>query len=510
MGLKHASVRHPNVVVMAPALTEAGQSHNFKLPASSISSPVSPISIALNSNGKRIENLNCPFLNLDAIKEARNRVGMNGDSLPKVFALNGNDSRSTQSEHVSSPKESYLTYQTELIDNKIGSKIDICNHNEEPDVDKWKHILPTSRHSTEASEYSLLQIGGFMMNSSYLSMGDHEDNMGLHKSSTESSTLDSSNYLKMDQLFKNLGSTISNSDLGGSGDFGGQNVEDLLQAIKSMESHPNDIDEQLDSGQNPDSEGIFHMGDGADIAGSLSTFERDLFNDVDMMNMCDENLGDSSLVMVNKGTLITEKVDDVQKRQFQLERKCEWLIRRLRKLQARSMGKQASEEVTGLLEHVNKVLSESSVNSSKSLTLLSALTSGNRELGLDCDKKNKAMSSAAMMTLMRRLDQSSQQQAMAIARQHVSCKYFGSGSSDNSTVISLNNGLRNTPLPGSILPKLSVGVLQEVEQVSGQLHTHLKTVENGIDSDVTASSSGAESCDEMQTFNNPHQQQLSM
>jgi KAT8 regulatory NSL complex subunit 1 len=35
-------------------------------------------------------------------------------------------------------------------------------------------------------------------------------------------------------------------------------------------------------------------------------------------------------------------------------------------------------------------------------------------------------------------------------------------------------------------------------------------VENFVDSDATASSSGGESCDEMQPFNNQHQMHVSM
>uniref|UniRef100_A0A1B6D0U1 PEHE domain-containing protein n=1 Tax=Clastoptera arizonana TaxID=38151 RepID=A0A1B6D0U1_9HEMI len=501
MGLKHASVRHPNVVVMAPALTEAGQSHNFKLPASTISSPVSPISIAVISDGKAIDSPRCKFSKLnDLIKtEPIIQLGMNGDLTTiksNQCVINGSDNLNEQ---IHSSKINAITDQLQLLENNIDKNSDIGQSNKE--VNNTLNNLnknQTSEISSEASEYSLLQIGGFMMNKGYQSMGDQDDNMGLNKSSTENSNLDP-NFLKMDQLFKNLESSIHNSDLGGGGDFVGQNVEDLLQVINNMESQTNDIEEQLDAGQTGDSEGIFHMSDSADITSSLSTFERDFFND-DMMNMCDENLGDSSLVMGSKETLINEKVDDVLKRQFQIERKCEWLIRRLRKFQVRSMGKQASEEVTGLLEHVNTILAESSTKNST----LSAVAKSS-----DCDKK-KAMSTSAMNTLMRRLDQSSQQQAVAVATQKASCKYFGSGSSDVTQVTSVNNGLRSTSLPGSIIPKLNIEVQQEMEQVSGQLYAHLKTVESGIDSDVTESSSGAESCDEMQTFNNPHQQQLTI
>jgi KAT8 regulatory NSL complex subunit 1 len=61
-----------------------------------------------------------------------------------------------------------------------------------------------------------------------------------------------------------------------------------------------------------------------------------------------------------------------------------------------------------------------------------------------------------------------------------------------------------------VLPKFSAEDKNELEKVSGQLHTQLKMVENFVDSDATASSSGGESCDEMQPFNNQHQMHVSM
>ena len=137
------------------------------------------------------------------------------------------------------------------------------------------------------------------MNNSYPSMGDQEDNMGLHKSNSQVSNLDSHNYLRMDQFLKNLG-----ADLGGSGDLA-QNVDEILQVIKSIESSGNEVDStHLDSGPSTEPEGMFQISDGTDIAGSLVTFERDLFNDVDMMNMCvDENMGESNM-MENKDCLL--------------------------------------------------------------------------------------------------------------------------------------------------------------------------------------------------------------
>jgi KAT8 regulatory NSL complex subunit 1 len=97
----------------------------------------------------------------------------------------------------------------------------------------------------------------------------------------------------------------------------------------------------------------------------------------------------------------------------------------------------------------------------------------------------------------------SQQQAAVSTRHQSLQRYFGSGSGDHAPPATASNGPR-------VLPKFSADVKNELEKVSGQLHTQLKMVENCVDSDATASSSGGESCDEMQSFNNHHQMHVSM
>ncbi|XP_046686181.1 KAT8 regulatory NSL complex subunit 1 isoform X1 [Homalodisca vitripennis] len=455
MGLRYASVRQPYVVVMAPALTETGQPQGFPLKSGKLSSPVSLITFSENTDSNLKYDIKCTR----NLKFLDTSVGMNGDS------------------------ENIAELKT------VPPQSSPCNDNT-----KDKDILNKSceffdQNIPKESDYSLLQIGGFMMNSGYPSADD--ENMGLQKSSSQVTSMDSCNsYLKMD-IFKTLGSNTQ-SDLGGGGDLG-HNVEEIMQVIKNMESKGNDIEENLESS--------LQISDGNDIAGSLSTFEREFLNDVDnMMSMCvDENLGENNLSIVNRDTLIKDKIDEAQDRQFKIERKCEWLLRRLRKLQARAMGKQASEEITGMLQYVSNILTDSS-SSTRSSPLYSALTSGKIE------NEKREISNSCVSTLVRRLDQSSQQQALAISQHHVPCKYFGSGSSEIAT----SNRQGYLALSGSILPKLNSDVRKEMDNVSGQLHFQLKVVETGLDSDVTASSSGGESCDELQSFNNLQQQNLSI
>lgn len=448
MGLKYASVRQPHVVVMAPALTESGQPQGFPLKSVNLSSPVSPVTLKENSEST------VKFKCTKRLKFVETTVGMNGDS-----------------ENVS---------QLKPVQDKL---IETPKLNSDDGASKNKVVLNSSetleQSDSKEPDYSLMQIGGFMMNNSYPTPGD-ADNMGLQK--TDSLT-------SMDSIFKGLSSNaVAQSDLGGAGDLG-HNVEEIMQVIKNMESKTSDFDTGLP------------ISDSNDIAAGLSTFERELLNDVDIMNklMCvDENLSENNLAAINKDSVIKDKVDEALNRQFKIERKCQWLMRRLRKMQARAMGKQASEEIHGLIQHVSNIL-EDSHSPTRPSTLYSALTSGKE----DPEKSRPGCSNIS--TFIRRLEQTSQQQALSSTQHHVPCKYFGSGSVQNA-----NSKLASPTLPASIIPKLSSEVLNEVDRVSGQLRFQLKTIETAIDSDATASSSGGESCDEMQSFSNPHQQSLPM
>lgn len=62
-------------------------------------------------------------------------------------------------------------------------------------------------------------------------------------------------------------------------------------------------------------------------------------------------------------------MEEARKKQFEMERKCERLLRRLRKLQARTMGKHVSEEVTGLLENAHRMLKQSASQKEQTTSL---------------------------------------------------------------------------------------------------------------------------------------------
>ncbi|XP_067012430.2 KAT8 regulatory NSL complex subunit 1 isoform X2 [Anabrus simplex] len=497
MGMRFASLRRPDVVVMAPALTEAGQSQNFKLPPSTHSTPASPLGVTLNG----LKSISVSHFISDGhllCKDGHIETKLNNSD-----TLNGVNKNFKK--NVTSNQDS----------NGFGSlTVPVAT----PEVFKTCEVLHTTEQIGVISATPYSQEGSFMMNNCDPSMGDQEDNMGLQKSNSSGSTLEAGKFLKkgmndMDQLFKNLGAAISVGGLGNGGDLG-QNVDDLFQAMDNMESGTTESDVQLpgdavglgnlDPTENVGPESMFPMPDGADLAG-LSTFEREFLNEVDMMDMCvDVNLGDNSLVVENKGLSHKVRTKEAAKKQFELERKSAFLIRRAKKLMARTMGQHVAEEVTGVLEQAHRMMKQSAsseFNNQSGLLASAAFdasgTSNRKE------KKVRGISSYAMASLFRRLEMLSQQQAALSSRHQVPNKYFGAGSSDHVTTSSSSNGPR-------AVPKFNYETKEELEQVSGQLYTQLKMVENAMDSDATASSSGGESCDEMQSYNNPHQLPLSI
>ncbi|CAF4850526.1 unnamed protein product [Pieris macdunnoughi] len=242
-----------------------------------------------------------------------------------------------------------------------------------------------------------------------LSTHMEEDDMGLQNQ--PSLAKDSQ---EMEQILVDLG----NSDL----------VQaDLLQAIKTLESG-GDV---LSTG---DPDAIF----------PLSSF--DLPETVD-----------------SEGDAAEDKIRLLQAR---LERRCAFLLRRLRILQARSVGKRVAEEVTQTFEKCTRGARKDG---------------GGRPIGLKA--------------FIKRVDTTSGLQASAASRTVVGPKYYNASTSRGDATRSASLGVPS-------------GTLNGLEDTAGSLRFHLSVVKQQLDSDATASSSGAESNDEAVVYNNQHQQHM--
>ncbi|KAM0736530.1 KAT8 regulatory NSL complex subunit 1 [Formica fusca] len=330
------------------------------------------------------------------------------------------------------------------------------------------------------------------------SMGDQTNNMGFLKSSvdlplaaTETETGDNKN-LDVDQIMA-FGTDITTEQcsIGNVADIG-HNVDDILQVINSIEDA-----ESVENISAGGGEPVQSAVDGVEMFAmpeeGFASFERDLLNGVDVMSLCNENMNISvDTVDQQKSNSLKLQQDIVAQKQFESERRCAFLLRRLRKLQGRIVGRHVAEENTGVLElahhGVKKYFLQELVN-----------------IGSKSNVRNFPEISSSLHSFLQRIEKMCVAQSNSVNRQRVCCRYFGGGSRDNASGGTSGNNGNRQPVFGTPQVKLNG---EEVESVSGALSTQLHIVESNLDSDCTASSSGGESCDEMQTFNNPHQQNL--
>lgn len=154
--------------------------------------------------------------------------------------------------------------------------------------------------------------------------------------------------------------------------------------------------------------------------------------------------------------------------QARLERRCAFLLRRLRILQARAVGKRVSEEVTQTFDKCTRGARKDG---------------GGRPMGLKA--------------LLKRVETTATLQASAASRSVVGPKYYSAGTSRGDASKSASVGI-------------SSGTLTGLEDTAGALKSHLSVIKHELDSDATVSSSGAESNDEDVIYNNPHQQHMPM
>lgn len=331
------------------------------------------------------------------------------------------------------------------------------------------------------------------------SMGDQTNNMGFLKSSedlslvaTETETGDNKN-LDVDQIMAfGPDITAEQCSMANVADIG-HNVEEILQVINSIEGADNAGNIAAESGESVQGN-VDNVSEMFPIPEEgFASFERDLL-DVDVMSLCNENMNITvdTVDQQQKSNSLKLQQDIVAQKQFEIERRCAFLLRRLRKLQARVVGRHVAEENTGVIElahhGVKKYLLQELVN-----------------IGSKSNVRNFPEISGSLHSFLKKIEKICVAQTNSVNRQRVCCRYFGGGSRDNANSGTSGNNGNRQPVFGTPQIKLNS---EEVESVAGSLSTQLHVVESNLDSDCTASSSGGESCDEMQTFNNPHQQPL--
>ncbi|XP_047990454.1 KAT8 regulatory NSL complex subunit 1 [Leguminivora glycinivorella] len=258
---------------------------------------------------------------------------------------------------------------------------------------------------------SLSQCDRALASSSDLATMD-DDDMGIQEQP---------NLAKDSQEMEQILNDLNNTDLG---------QADLLQAIKTLETGD-----------------VLSTGD-ADSIFPLSGF--------DMAEPVDSE---------SDANTMEEKIKATQ---LQLERRCAFLLRRMRMLQARTLGKRVSEEVAHTFDKAMKGARKDGVG---------------RPMGLKAFLK-KVETTAAL-----------QASASSRSTSVLGPKYYKAGTSKGDASKSASIAIPS-------------GTLAGLEDTAGALRSHVSAVKHALDSDATASSSGAESNDEAVVYNNPHQQHM--
>jgi KAT8 regulatory NSL complex subunit 1 len=114
-----------------------------------------------------------------------------------------------------------------------------------------------------------------------------------------------------------------------------------------------------------------------------------------------------------------------------------------------------------------------------------------------------------MKTFVKRLENVSNTQSQTLSSKLYNAKYFSQeaaepGPSKDIAVPGTSSSA------GNFIPKYDDRTVYDLEQTAGLLESELHVVQSAIDSDATLSSSGGESADELITYNNQHQESLTM
>lgn len=169
----------------------------------------------------------------------------------------------------------------------------------------------------------------------------------------------------------------------------------------------------------------------------------------------------------SSNSLPLENTMDVTRKQQFLERRAERLMKRLLRLQAHQAASHTQHQLSGFVNSQHKNL-QTMANSIKSPSSTHSSNDLKTELLQSEDVKN--LSTASLVNLVRRL-----QASQITLRQRLT-----SSNTESRSVLTLDEDL-----------------CDEIDTTSGLLSTTLRHTESAVDSEATESSSGGESCDEM-------------
>lgn len=365
---------------------------------------------------------------------------------------------------------------------------------------------------------------------------DNNSTMGLQKDYSKENA-------EMEQM---LGVLASSSDL------------DLLQVFKSLEESTvvpqcGDVDgvdnfhdlalfnedevevmQQLcsESGVEGNNSGVSGGNGGATISGgnlSVSSL-------CDGNNDADKNIIKNSNCDLNNLEQYNNQYDDIKKCQLTIERKCDFLLRRLKKLQTKLLGEHINNEIIQIFNDTYRLYKRKErdyqKNTSQSSSSSLSVNSLNNQNNIDSDIpplqlinynnntiNNKPITVNIMKTFIKKINHVSSTQNATIKKKTPKTStltttprngdQITTTTSSSSQQPQINNNNSNNKLV-QLIPNLDEKYAENLEYIAGMLKTELGIIEKGIDSDATESSSGGESADEMVSYSNSVQNSLTM
>lgn len=202
-----------------------------------------------------------------------------------------------------------------------------------------------------------------------------------------------------------------------------------------------------------------------------------------------------------------EMMADIEKKRAQMTRECDFMMRRLRKIQARHMGRHVSEEIGGLYEYAQQLIKRKE-RETKSISTMTSLNQLHHD-------KHKLNSPASWRMLLKRIEHAATNQhsntlnskllqtgglnaSMSVASsmdQHfannsgfLSSAAAASGSSPTASMASGLTASGNAAVKPAVItcvPQFDSNGIQQLQQCAGLLSAELKLVGNSFDSDAT-------------------------
>lgn len=166
-----------------------------------------------------------------------------------------------------------------------------------------------------------------------------------------------------------------------------------------------------------------------------------------------------------------EMLGEIEKKREQMIRDCDFMMRRLRKIQARHMARHISEEVGGLFEYAQQQIKRKE-RETKSISTMTPIN----QLHSDKQKMNWKM-------LLKRIEHAAHNQHSNPAVNKMLNANSDLHHANNSGLSA--SGAANKPSIISCVPSFDVNGYKQLRRCAGMLSTELKMVGRSFDPDAT-------------------------